>query len=114
MFGFIKSYVNKRVNLLRLELTENISLLVSNLIVGIIILTLCFLLLLFVSIGLSIFIGLKLNNLGLGFLIFSLFYLILFIIFLCFYSRISKSIMKKIIEHQINKKRNEPIDEDEQ
>lgn len=113
MFGFVKNYVNKRVNLIKLELTENVSLLISNLIVGFFILVLCFLFLLLLSIGISIYIGIKFADIGLGFVTFSAFYLILLIILICFYSKLSKTVMKKIIEFQLNKKQDESISEDE-
>ncbi len=112
MIGIFKKYVNKRVELLKLELTETISSLVSILLFVFIILTLAMLFLFLSSIAIGFMIGKLLDNFGLGILIVSSVYLIAFVIFLLNYNRFQRYIMRKIIEFQLNNKDEEIDDED--
>ncbi|MDR2123183.1 MAG: phage holin family protein [Flavobacteriaceae bacterium] len=104
MVGFLKKYINKRIELLKLELTETISGLVSILIFVFTILILSMMFLFLFSFAIGMIIGTFLNNYGIGILIFSFIYLIAFIVLLLNYSRIRQYIMRKIIEFQLNEK----------
>lgn len=107
MLGFLKKYINNRIELLKLDLTETISGLLSIIIFIIIVFSIGMMFLLLASFALGIMIGSYFNNLGLGILIISCIYLILFIILLTNYSRIRKYIMRRIIEMHLNVKENE-------
>ena len=107
MLGFLKKYINNRIELLKLDLTETISGLLSIIIFIIIVFSIGMMFLLLASLSLGIMIGSYFNNLGLGILIISCIYLILFIILLTNYSSIRKYIMRRIIEMHLNVKENE-------
>ncbi|MCT6869857.1 phage holin family protein [Apibacter sp.] len=107
MLGFLKKYINNRIELLKLDLTETISGLLSIIIFIIIVFSIGMMFLLLASFALGIMIGSYFNNLGLGILIISCIYLILFIILLTNYSSIRKYIMRRIIEMHLNVKENE-------
>ncbi|MGM5630845.1 phage holin family protein [Apibacter raozihei] len=112
MVGIIKKYVNKRIELLKIELTETISSMISILIYIFIVLTLAMMFLILFSLAIGFLIGALLNNWGLGILIFSLVYLLAFIILIFNYNKIRKYIMHKIIEIQLNAKDEEEDDQD--
>lgn len=112
MVGIFKKYVNKRVELLKLELTETISSLVSILLFVFITLTLAIVFLFLSGIAIGFMIGKLLDNWGLGILIISLVYFIAFIILILNYNRIHGYIMRKIIEFQLNNKDDENDDPD--
>lgn len=107
MLGFLKKYINNRIELLKLDLTETISGLLSIIIFIIIVFSIGMMFLLLASFALGIMIGSYFNNLGLGILIISCIYLILFIILLTNYLSIRKYIMRRIIEMHLNVKENE-------
>lgn len=112
MVGIIKNYIAKRIELLKLELMEQTSNLVSILIYVFIILTLVMMFFFLFSFAIGLLIGELLGNTGLGILIFSLFYLIAFFVLLLNYNRLRKYTMRKIIEFQLNYKENANDDKD--
>jgi hypothetical protein len=107
MLGFFKKYINNRIELLKLDLTETISGLLSIIFFLIIIFSTGVMFLFLASLALGIMIGTHINNMGLGILIISCIYFIIFIIFLSNYSSIRKYVMRKIIELHLNVKENE-------
>lgn len=107
MLGFVKKYINNRIELLKLELTETISGLLSIVIFIIIVFSLGMMYLFLASIALGVMLGTHFNNMGLGILIISCIYLIIFMILLSNYSKIKKFIERKIIELHLNVKENE-------
>lgn len=112
MVGIIKSYISKRIELLKLELMEQTSNLVSILIYIFILLTLAMIFLFLSSLALGLLIGILLGNTGLGILIFSCIYLVAFVVLLLNYNKLRKYIMRKIIEFQLNNKENVADDKD--
>ncbi|CVK15496.1 hypothetical protein Ga0061079_10241 [Apibacter mensalis] len=107
MLGFLKKYINNRIELLKLDLTETISGLLSIIICIIIIFSIGMMFLFLASLAFGIMMGTHFNNMGLGILLISCIYFIIFIILLSNYSNIRKYIMKKIIELHLNVKENE-------
>ncbi|MDR3273326.1 MAG: phage holin family protein [Flavobacteriaceae bacterium] len=108
MFGILKKYVNKRLELLKLEFVEYSSRLVSILIFAFIIILSAFMFFFLLSLAIGMMIGRYFDNPGLGILIFSAIYLLLFIILLLNHKKVKDFVMKKIAEMQLNY-----IDEDE-
>ncbi|MCO6564894.1 MAG: hypothetical protein J6581_05565 [Apibacter sp.] len=107
MLGFLKKYINNRIELLKLDLTETISGLLSIIICIIVIFSIGMMFLFLASLAFGIMMGTHFNNMGLGILLISCIYFIIFIILLSNYSNIRKYIMKKIIELHLNVKENE-------
>lgn len=107
MLGFLKKYINNRIELLKLDLTETISGLLSIIICIIVTFSIGMMFLFLASLAFGIMMGTHFNNMGLGILLISCIYFIIFIILLSNYSNIRKYIMKKIIELHLNIKENE-------
>lgn len=101
MFGFIKSYLNKRVDLAKLELMEATSKLMSVLVYFIFIFIAFLMFFFMLSLSIGIMVGEWLGNRGLGMLLFSLIYLVILVVFLLKGKNIRKYLMEKIIELQL-------------
>lgn len=69
IFGYFQHYLEKRIDLLRLELTERVTRILSVLITGFLLLSIIGMFTLFASIAIAFYIGENLNSTGTGFLI---------------------------------------------
>lgn len=68
-FGYFQHYLEKRIDLFRLELTERVIRILSVLITGFLLLSIIGMFTLFASIAAAFYVGTRLNSTGTGFLI---------------------------------------------
>lgn len=96
----LKSLVDTRVKILKLEIKDELASAMSKILVGIVLINLLFFALLLASVALSIYLGEVFNNYYLGFLSTGGIYLLLFIFLLIFKDRLG---LKESIENELNK-----------
>lgn len=98
MVDILKEYINKRIELIKLQTTEKTS--VGLGIILFLILAFAFMsfFVLMLNIAVGLLIGHSLGNYGYGLLIVSVFYLLLFILVLVYRNQIINRVADKIIE----------------
>ncbi|MDY3344057.1 phage holin family protein [Riemerella anatipestifer] len=98
MINLFKSYAQKRLDLIKMEAAEKISIKAGG-IAFLVLLSVFFLLfIIFSSIGLAVLLGYYMQNIIYGFLIVAGFYLLLMIIFLLFKNFVKEGIANVIIK----------------
>jgi hypothetical protein len=114
LFNEIKTYIETRYDITRLDLTEKVIIITGLIIQVIIIAFLSFLVLIILSLAVGNYLGKYWDNTGLGFLAVTGFYVLILIIFIVFRKAlIIKPLSKILIKLLLNSQREED-DEDEE
>jgi hypothetical protein len=101
----IKNYVNTNIELVKMEVIENTTIIASNLVSGLVIAIVGIFFMLFLSLAAAFFLSTYLSDFYLGFLCVALFYLILWIVFIVGkHKLLEKPINNKIIRKVFSKK----------
>lgn len=103
MINLIKEYFDKRIELIKLNLTEKASTAVGTSIPYIILGVLLIFFLFLLNVGLGLLIGDALQNYAFGFLILAGFYLLMMLLIYLFRNSIKKMIVDKAINNFYNK-----------
>jgi hypothetical protein len=101
----IREYIEVRIDLLRIQAAENISLIISKLMFSVVVLLILSIVILFLSFAFGYFMASILHSNELGFLCVAGFYLVLLLLFLVFRKRIIdrpviKSVMKTFFSNK--------------
>jgi len=100
LFEKTDSYIKTNVSLLKLKTVDKTGILVSSFSASLVLFSLCFLMVLFISIGAGIWMGQVLNNMTLGFMIVAGFYAVLITIYLLFGKKMIKNaVNNSVISH---------------
>ena len=100
----VKQYIEQRVLLIRLELTEKASLMAASLITTFLVTIIGVFLLIFISITAGLWLGHVTGNMATGFGIVALFYFVAFLFMILFMKKILQNFFVNKLIHLIHKK----------
>ncbi|WKS94608.1 phage holin family protein [Riemerella columbina] len=97
MIDILKNYAEGRLNLLKMEATEKVSLTIGGVVLALILCGLALFFLILISIGLAVLIGYYVENMAYGFLIMGGVYFLCFILSLVFKKALKEGVANIVI-----------------